>query len=612
MQTIDWMLVGLYFLLSIGIGVYFTRRAGKNTHEFFLSGRNLPWWLAGTAMVATTFAADTPLAVTELVAKHGIAGNWLWWNFAFGGMLTVFFFARLWRRAGIMTDVELAEIRYSGKPAAFLRGYRALFVGIAMNAAVIAWVNVAMEKIIRVMFPGLTFLGVESVTIVGFTFSAALLWVGVAMLVVAFYSALAGLWGVAVTDLFQFVLAMVGTTILAFVVLGLPEVGGIAGLRERLPSWAFEFTPVIGSATGGEAGIGGVFAMTLTAFIAYIGVLWWASWYPGAEPGGGGYIAQRMMSAKDEKHSLFATLWFTIAHYCLRPWPWIIVGLASLVLYPELPFDQKGDGYVMVMRDHLPPGLLGLLVAAFFAAYMSTIATQLNWGTSYVINDFYKRFVKRNQSERHYVAVSRVATILLMVISLFISSQVTRISAVWEFILAISGGVGLVLILRWFWWRISAWSELTAMFAPLIPYTIMHVVAQSMSQDDPARAYLEFPYSLFVIVGFTTVAWLAMTYATKPTNNETLVSFYRRVHPGGKGWKPIAAQVTEVRGDSAYRGLLLNWIVGVVLVYAMLFGIGKLILSSYTEGLIFIAVGFGAAALIYRDLSKRGFETVVE
>jgi SSS family solute:Na+ symporter len=607
LQTLDIALILTYFLISLGIGIYYARRAGKNTSEFFLSGRNLPWWLAGTAMVATTFAADTPLAVTELVAKHGIAGNWLWWNFAFGGMLTVFFFARLWRRAGILTDIELTEIRYSGRPAAFLRGYRALFIGVAMNVAVMSWVNLAMEKIIRVLFPDATFLGLESVNIAGIILNSSLLWVGAAMLLVAVYSALSGLWGVAVTDAFQFVLAMVGTTVLAIIVLDLPEIGGVSGLMQQLPSWAFQFTPTVGVA---DVGIGGVFALTVSAFIGYVGVLWWSSWYPGAEPGGGGYIAQRMMSAKDEKHSLFATLWFTVAHYCLRPWPWIIVGLASLVLYPHLGFDEKGEGYVMVMRDYLPSGLLGLLVAAFFAAYMSTIATHLNWGTSYVINDFYRRFIRRDADESHYVLVSRIATVLFMVLSLLVTSQIQRISAVWEFILAISGGVGLVLILRWYWWRINAWSELTAMFAPLVPYTVITAIRTSLSPDDPWVMYLDFPYSLFGIVGFTTIAWLTVTMLTKPTDEEVLMSFFRRVRPGGKGWQRIASKMPEVNADTNIQGMIINWIAGVVLVYMALFGTGKLIFGDMVLALVFYAIGLGAAWVIYRDLSKRGWGTI--
>src|SRR5712692_1412079 len=366
MAFIDWLLIFLYFVISIAIGLFYSKRAGGSMQDFFLSGRNLPWWLAGTSMVATTFSADTPLAVTELVAKNGIAGNWLWWNFVFGGMLTVFFFARLWHRAGVMTDVEFSELRYSGKPAAILRGFRALYLGLFMNCIIMGWVNVAMGSILQGMF--------------GIPHSQVMLYVAGCMVIVAIYSAVSGLWGVAVTDMFQFVVAMAGTIILAFVVLNIPEVGGIAGLKAKLPQWRFDFFPTVGGLDSSDIAKG--LALPVGAFFAYIGIQWWASWYPGAEPGGGGYVAQRMMSAKDEKHSLLATLWFTIAHYCVRPWPWILVGLASLILYPDL--ADKKLGYVYAMRDFLPSGLLGLLIAAFFAAYMSTISTHLNWGTSYI------------------------------------------------------------------------------------------------------------------------------------------------------------------------------------------------------------------------------------
>ena len=585
MHLIDWIIIIFYFIASAAIGVYFTKRAGTNIQEFFLSGRNLPWWLAGTSMVATTFAAGTPLAVTELVARNGIAGNWLWWNFVFGGMLTVFFFARLWRRAGILTDVEFVELRYSGKPAAFLRGFRSLYLGIFINCVIMAWVNLAMGSILEGMF--------------GIPRDQVMIYVGLALILTAIYSAMSGMWGVAVTDAFQFVLAMTGTIVLAFIVLSLPEVGGISGLTSKLPEWALRFTPVIGE-FGETQSAGGALALTVAAFIAFVGVQWWASWYPGAEPGGGGYIAQRMMSAKDEKHSLFATLWFTIAHYCLRPWPWIIVGLATLVLYPDLAPAEKRLGYVYAMRDHLPVGLKGMLVASFFAAYMSTIATQLNWGTSYVINDFYKRFVKPAADEKHLVLISRATTIIVMVVSLVITGMLDTISGAWAFIIEAGAGLGLVLIARWFWWRINAWSEISAMLTPLVVYACLS-----------AFTTIQFPETLYYIVAITTVVWIAVTFLTKPTNEETLKSFYRRVHPGGIGWKPIADLLPEVEGDSGYAGLFLNWLAGIVLVYAMLFGIGKVILGEGLIGVVFIAIGLLAAGVIYWDLSKRGFEKLV-
>ncbi len=592
----DWLIIGLYFLLSTAIAVYYSRRAGKNMTEFFLSGRNLPWWIAGTTMVATTFAADTPLAVTELVAKHGIAGNWLWWNMLFGSMLTVFFYSRLWRRAGIMTDVEFVELRYSGKAAAFLRGFRALYLGIFMNIIIMGWVNLAMVKIISVLFPELTFFGLHSLSFLGFTFTAPLLWVGLILIVVAVYSSLSGLWGVSISDAFQFTMAMFGSIALAIFALKSPAIGGIAGLKQQLPQQVFHFFPTVGAS---QAGTGGILSLTALAFIAYLGVQWWASWYPGAEPGGGGYVAQRMMSAKDEKHSLFATLWFTIAHYAVRPWPWILVALVSLVMFPELDPAHRGEGFVMVMQAVLPKGMLGLLLAAFLAAYMSTISTQLNWGTSYVINDFYKRFLKPHVVERDYVRVSRLTTILIMLISLVATSKMERISDAWIFILECSAGIGLVLILRWYWWRINAWSEIVAMVAPFVIYPFI-------------RNTVEFPLSLIFIVGWSSILWVLFTFLTTPTEEKTLFTFYRLVHPGGRLWRPIAIQLPEVKEDLHFGNLLLCWGAGCVLVYASLLGVGKIILGNYTMGLLLLVIAGIATTVIYFRLAREGWQTVTD
>ena len=600
MVLIDYLIIGFYFVILLSIGIYLSRRASRSTSDFFISGRNFPWWIAGTAMVATTFAADTPLAVTELVARNGIAGNWLWWNMLIGGMLTVFFFAKLWRRAGIMTDVELIEIRYSGKPAAFLRGFRALYIGLVMNMIVIGWVNLALEKIIRVMFPGLTFFGIESVELLGFTFSAALLWVACVMAFVGIYSTLAGLWGIAITDMLQFTVAMGSTIILAIVVVNLPEVGGMSGLIDKLPEGTLRFTPMIG--TGNTAG--DVLALSVAAFIAHLAVQWWASWYPGAEPGGGGYVAQRMFSAKDEKHSLYATLWFTIAHYAVRPWPWIIVALCTLVLYPDLGHGEKGDGFVMVMRDYLPAGLLGLLLAAFFAAYMSTLATHLNWGASYTVNDFYRRFIVRGKGEKHYVFASRVATIVILILSLLVTARLERITAAWEFIITASGGVGLVLLLRWYWWRVNAWSEITALIAPFILYGIVLLWSAQLPPDAAIQMYLRFPYTLFYIVGCTTIIWLVVTFLTKPVDDKVLTSFYERVKPGGRLWKPIAEKMPHIKPVINFKDLAICWISGVIMVYMALFGIGKLLFGEYlTAFLYFIVVGV-AAFIITMNIRK--------
>ncbi len=605
MTSIDYFIIGIYFLILLSIGIYLSRRAGKNTGEFFISGRNFPWWIAGTAMVSTTFAADTPLAVTELVARNGIAGNWLWWNMLIGSMLTVFFFAKMWRRAGIITDAEFTELRYSGKPAAFLRGFRSLYVGLFMNIIVIGWVNLALEKIIRVLFPELTFFGIEQISILGFNFSAALLYVGCIMVFVGIYSSLAGLWGIAISDMLQFTVAMTSTIILAVITINLPEIGGMANLIDKLPEGTLRFTPAIGQGNVAAE----VLSLSVAAFIAHLAVQWWASWYPGAEPGGGGYVAQRMFSAKDEKNSLYATLWFTVAHYAIRPWPWIIVALCTLILYPDLGHGEKGDGFVMVMRDYLPAGLLGLLIAAFFAAYMSTLGTQLNLGASYAINDFYRRFVVRGRTEKHYVLASRIATLLILILSLIVTARLERITAAWEFIITASSGVGLVLILRWYWWRINAWTEISALLAPLFFYAVISLWAMSISPEDPIQMYLRFPYTLFYIAGFTTVVWMFVTYLTRPTDNDVLLSFYKRVKPGGKLWKPIAMQAPDITPSFVFRDLLFCWIAGVVMVYMALFGMGKLLFGEfYTAILYFTIAGISACCIAYlirkEDLSS--------
>jgi Na+/proline symporter len=575
--VLDWAIVAAYFLISLAIGLYYSKRAGKSVGEYFLSGRDLPWWLAGTSMVATTFAADTPLAVAGFVARDGIAGNWIWWNAALGSMLTVFFFARLWRRAGIMTDVEFAELRYAGRPAALLRGFRALYLGIPINCVIIGWVNLAMAKILAVTL--------------GWNRLTAVL---ASLAITGLYSALSGLWGVVVTDFFQFTFAMGGTTALAWFALRAPGVGGVAGLRAQLPASTFEFIPRIGDAPQGA----GALALPLASFFAFIGVQWWASWYPGQEPGGGGYIAQRMMSARDERHSFYATLWFTIAHYCLRPWPWIIVGLASLVLYPGL--ADKESGYVMVMRDFLPAGWRGVLIGAFFAAYMSTISTQLNWGTSYVVNDFYRRFVRPEATERHYVWVSRVATIATMLVAAVVTFYLESIRQAWEFVLESGAGIGLVLILRWYWWRVNAWSEIAAMVAPAVGFFYLR-----------AFTSIVFPYTLLYLVALTTVCWLVVTMLTPPEAEAQLIAFYRRVRPGGPGWGPIARRAGGPPPE-AIGGLTIDWVAGWVLIYAVLFGIGSAVLTSTTTALVCTVVAAIATVVISRDLSRRGWKSVVE
>ena len=594
MTLLDWFFVAAYLALSFGIALYFYQRAGEDTAEFFLSGRSMPWWLAGTSMVATTFAVDTPLLVTEIVARDGIAGNWLWWNAALGGMLTVFFFARLWRRSGVLTDVEFVEVRYSGAPAAWLRGIKALFFGLLLNILIIGWVSLAMETVIDRLFPGLTLFGHAGVEVLGQEISAALVVTGGLILGVAVYAMLSGLWGVMVTDLFQFVIAMGGTVLLAVWVLDRPEIGGVAGLRAQLPDETFHLLPTIGGAADGA----GTFALSALAFAAYAGVQWWASWYPGAEPGGGGYIAQRMMSAKDERNALFATLWYTIAHFCLRPWPWILVALSALVLYPDL--AEPRAGFVLVMKDVLPPGLLGLLFAAFLAAFMSTVSTQLNWGVSYLVNDFWRRFVRPDASENHYVLVSRILTVAVALLSLGVTLFLDTIAEAWGLLLSASAGLGLVLILRWYWWRVNAWSEMAATLAP-IGLTGAALVLNAFGVQVPGLQ-AAFPLNLYAVVGFTTAVWLGVTMMTRPTEAATLDRFYQRVHPGGPGWAPVAARNPEVTPDAGLGRLALDWAVGVVLVYSTLFGTGYLLLGWTAWGAAALAVAGGAAAFLWHDL----------
>ena len=559
----DWVIIVSYFIISLLIGLWYTRQAGKGMSEFFLGGRNLSWWLAGVSMVATTFAADTPLAVTELVAKYGISGNWVWWNLLLGGMLTTFFFSKLWRRANILTDLEFIELRYSGKEAAFLRGFRAVYLGLFMNTLIMGWVNFALLSILKVFF--------------GLNYQEALVIVGFAMIVTVIYSSLSGLIGVAMTDFIQFIIAMSGCIILAVLVINSEEIGGITGLKDKLQTVspnALDFFPHIGDINQADAGQ--KFVMGLASFFAFLTVAWWASWYPGAEPGGGGYIAQRMMSTKNEKHAIASVLFFQIAHYALRPWPWILVGLASIVLYPHL--EEKQLGYVMAMKDFLPPGLRGLLLVAFFAAYMSTMATQLNWGTSYIVNDFYKRFLKAGSSERHLVAVSRFATVIIMIIAFIITTMINSIADVWVFIMEAGAGLGLVLILRWYWWRINAWSEISATVAPFVAFALAKFAFG-----------WQFPFSFFFTVVFTTAAWITATFITRPTEFSKLEDFYTLIKPQG-AWQPVREALRLPKPPFQLGLLTICWLSAVALCYSTLFLIGKIIFQEWESVLILTGI----------------------
>jgi solute:Na+ symporter, SSS family len=583
---LDWVWIALYFVMNAAVGFYYRARAGKSVDEFFLSGRNVPWWLAGTSMVATTFAADTPLAVTGMVARGGIAGNWLWWSFVAGGMLTVFFYARLWRRSGVMTDIEFTEIRYSGRPAAFLRGFRALYLGIPINCIVLGWVNLAMVKILMLA------LGVTRAGALGIVLGL--------IAITSMISALSGLWGVLVTDLLQFVVKMTMVTVLA--VAAVHAVGGMDALKMKLA--------VIDRARGAHAGSVLSFIpdlaspwMPMMTFLVYISLNWWASWYPGAEPGGGGYIAQRMFSAKDEKNSLLATLWFNIANYALRPWPWILVALVSLVVFPGL--QDPESGYVRVMIVYLPPALRGVMLAAFAAAYMSTIATQLNWGASYVVNDFYRRFVRRTATDQHYVWVSRWTTVLLTIVSAVVTFYLGSISGAWKMLLATGAGTGSVLLLRWYWWRINAWSEISAMIAAAAASLTLQL-AWGLDTDKP----IDFAWIMILTVAITTAVWLAVTFLTRPESKDTLVSFYRRVRPWRTGWGPVGEMAPEVVSAGGGWWDAIDWICGCALIYGALFGTGKLLLGEIGAGIGLLAIGAAGGAVIWFDLSRRGWQAV--
>ncbi len=569
----DWLIIVLYFIVSAAIGLAYTRKASQSLADYFVSGRSLPWWLAGTSMVATTFAADTPLVVAGLVAKYGVAGNWLWWNGAFSGVLTVFFFSRLWRRAGVLTDVEFAELRYGGRPAAVLRGFRAIYLAIPINLIIMGWVTRAMVTILQIS------LNINP-------WKAAIFLFGVT----ALYSVFAGLWGVIVTDLFQFVFAMGGSILLA--VLAVQSMGGLDQLAAKAAAHFGSTEAAFGVIPPLDAPW-----LPLTTLLTWLGVQWWAAWYPGQEPGGGGYVVQRILSAKNERHGLLATLWFTIAHYALRPWPWILVGFVAVLRYPGLANPE--EGYVRVMVDTLPSPFRGLLLASFAAAYMSTISTHLNWGASYLVNDFYLRFIKPDASPRAQVIASRAATAVLMVSSLIVMGMLSSVEQGWKILLGLGAGTGLVFILRWYWWRVNAWSEISAMAASFV--TSIALAARGHSMGDTGTG--DYAFTMLTTVLVTTVVWLAVTFMTAPESDATLDRFYRQVRPGGAGWRGVAHRLGF--GDDRIPGGALswvNWLAGLVAVYAAVFAVGAVVTGSPRRGLLYALAALGAFLLIQRNL----------
>ena len=571
LAPLDGVIIIGYIVFALGLGIYYSKRAGKDINEFFVSGRNLPWWLAGTSMVATTFAADTPLAVTGLVVKDGIAGNWLWWNMVLSGMLATFLFSRLWRRTEVITDVELTELRYSGRSASLLRGFRALYIGLPINCITMGWVILAMQKVIVLTF-NLPDTGTSKVLVVL-----------ACMLIAGIYCALSGFWGVVITDLVQFGMAMIGSITLA--VIAVAKIGGIGVLKTKLSEMhgadhsILRFFPDFGA---GE--------MAILTFGVYLGVQWWAA--NGVD--GGGYIAQRMFAAKDERNTLLATLWFNIAHYTLRPWPWILVALVSMVVYPNL--SDPEAGYPKLMLEYLPTGLLGLMLTAFLAAFMSTIDTHLNWGASYLVNDFYKRFFKPEADDHHYVVVARISVVLIMLVAGVTSLFMNSIAEAWKFLIALNAGIGLVQILRWYWWRINAWSEIAAMVTSAVVSAIVFTLPQTRDT---------FAYQMLIIVPISTLTWLVTTWVTAPVSEEKLIAFYQRVRPNGGWWGRIPSVANVQPTVESGTPALLNWVLGAAFVYCTLFGFGKLLLGFYGAGVLFLLIALITGTLVYRGLPAK-------
>jgi Na+/proline symporter len=595
LSTLDYSFIIVFFSLVLGIGIYVSKKSGKNSTEFFLSGRTMPWWLLGLSMVATTFSTDTPNLVTDIVRTNGVSGNWVWWCFLITGMLTVFVYAKLWRRSNVNTDLEFYEMRYGGKPASFLRKFRAIYLGALFNIITMASVTLAAIKIGGIM------LGLEPwETVVG------------AGLITVVFSALGGFKGVVYTDFLLFFVAMSGAIGAAYYLVNIPEVGGIEALMSHdnvtsklniLPD--FDNTQVL-----------------IMLFIIPIAVQWWSSWYPGAEPGGGGYIAQRMLAAKDENHAIGATFFFNIMHYALRPWPWILVALASLVVYPDVasiaaafPNVEEGklghDLAYSAMLTKLPSGLLGVVLASLVAAYMSTISTQLNWGSSYIVFDFYKRQINPNATEKQMVLVGRLATVVLMVLSALFALTLQNAFEVFDLLIQFGAGTGLVFILRWFWWRINAWSEITAMFASGI---IVILLARTDLGDilfAPETGVFPVWANYPFIVVVTTAIWMLVTFMTPPESPETLRSFYKKTQPGGPGWSKVVRDAKTENKDIKKSGEVWSvpagitaMLIGIVLIYSIMFATGYWIYGRTTQAIVLTIVSIISGVLLIKAWNR--------
>jgi Na+/proline symporter len=566
LQTLDWAIIVASIVISFLPALFFARRAGSSTAEFFTSGRAAPWWLVGLSMVATTFSTDTPNLVTNLVRERGVAENWVWWAFLLTGMATVFFYARLWRRSGVLTDLEFYELRYSGKPATLLRGFRAIYLGLFFNCVIMATVNLAAAKIANI--------------VLGWPMEKTLL---ICSVITIFFASVSGLWGVLVTDSIQFTITLSGSIATMVFALRQPEVGGLSGLLQKVDPAKLNLLPDFGD-----------WSVALTVMIIPITVQWWSVWYPGAEPGGGSYIAQRMLASRTEKDAVSGTLFFNVMHYALRPWPWILVALASTIMYPQLsdigrvfPYvDPNLIGHDMAypaMLRFLPVGFLGLMLAGMLAAYRSTIETHLNWGTSYLVHDFYRRFLKPDATEKHYVLAGRVTTALLMIVAALTTYALTTAKEAFDLILSIGAGTGLIYLLRWFWWRVNAWSEIAAMVSSFLIAVGFYVAGHS-GHAVPSHI------ALITTVIATTVVWVTTALLTEPTSRERLVEFYRLVRPAGPGWAPVQSEAGVGPSPDSLPQALLGWVAGVAFVYAALFGAGSFIYGRTVHGLVWLAI----------------------
>ena len=594
LSSLDITIIFSLFTIILLVGIYVGKSSGKNTNQYFLSGRNMPWWLLGISMVATTFSTDTPNLVTDIVRTNGVSGNWVWWAFLVTGLLTVFVYAKLWRKSEVKTDIEFYELRYGGKPARFLRSFRAIYLGIIFNVLAMAGVTLAAIKIGQVM------LGLPPITTVV-----------IAGCITVVFSAIGGFKGVVYTDFILFFIAMIGAFGAAYYIVGLPEVGGLEALIDH--ENVKDKLNILPSMDDTETFV--------TLLIIPLAVQWWSSWYPGSEPGGGGYVAQRMLAAKDENHAIAATFFYNIMHYALRPWPWIVVALASLILFPDLASIQEAfpnvtedklghDLAYSAMLTKLPSGLLGLVLASLAAAYMSTISTHLNWGASYVVNDFYKQQIKSDATEKHLVNIGRITTVILMIVSSLVALSLTNALQLFEIILMFGAGTGLIFILRWFWWRINAWTEISAMIASGIISILLTFTTQGdalFNDGGMFPGYLKFPF----VVLFSTVIWLLVTFLTAPETDKVLFAFYTKTQPGGPGWEKIVTRAKKAKVSiikttekwSVPNGIL-AMVLGCILIYSCMFAIGNYIYGEYTMAISLTGIVFIFSFLLLKIWKK--------